>query len=709
MATPKLTPDELRATSADRHAFATEPFRVLQGAADLLATAETDEQLLVARQVAIQCREHRDAVPAPLADVIDALVRELGLFPYLDNADLDDRALLTRETLRLGDLGDGSTVLHAAQAAVYGRLLAGDNVILSAPTSFGKSLVIDAVLASGKFDNVLVVVPTLALIDEIRRRLSSRKTGHKVVTHPTQPHGQRNAFVLTAERVLEIDNLPDIDLFVLDEFYKLADTDERGQILNQVFYEMRKAGVQYYLLGPNVESLGDDVPKALHEEFVRSDETTVALRFHDVPTTEGKTEALVSLADRLGEMTLIYCQSPDRAHKTARDLLAASFAKPAPDLASAAQWVADNFHPDWVVVEGLRHGIGIHHGQLPRALGQFMVKAFEEGRIRWLIATGTLIEGVNTHARHVVIYDQKRPGNRRMDEFAFRNISGRCGRMFHHFSGDVWLFGKRPSVDLPEVDIPILSQTDDAPTSLLQHLDDDDLTDRSRERLDPFEQQQELSAATLRANAGLDLTGQIQLAQRLRADPGAYHWALGFHQMPEYNQLDVVCQLLWESFGGLNSSYTRTWKQLTRQLMNFAYQASTKALIDEAVKQQPATDVDVVVKDVCYFVRNIAGYVFPVRLRALDRIQREVFKKAGLPAGDYSSYVARVEGLFLETPLVALDEYGVPPELAAKLRAHLRPDGDLDAVLTRLANLDVNKLSLTRFERELVDYAQRGL
>lgn len=244
-----LTAEELQEDSADPEKLAVRPFEIMQGAANLLACAEGSAQELVARQVIIQCREHRNALPAPLIDVVDALVRELGLFPYLDGDDLDDAALLSRETLRLPDLSGGSVVLHAAQASIYARLLAGDNVILSAPTSFGKSLVIDAVLASGKFDDVLVVVPTLALIDEMRRRLASRKTGHKVITHPTQPHGERNVFVLTAERVLEVETLPNIDLFVLDEFNKLADGDERGQILNQVFYDMRKRGVQYYLLG----------------------------------------------------------------------------------------------------------------------------------------------------------------------------------------------------------------------------------------------------------------------------------------------------------------------------------------------------------------------------------------------------------------------------------------------------------------------------
>jgi hypothetical protein len=712
----RVTPQELREMSTYQGAFAANAFTVLQGAADLLATADTAEDAAAAREIIIQCREHRDAVGPTTRAVVDALVRELGLFPYLDDTvdgALDDRDLLARETLRI----EGVAVLHTAQAAVYARLMAGDNVVLSAPTSFGKSLIIDALLMSGKFDNILIVVPTLALIDEIRRRLASRKTGHKVVTHPSQPVSERNVFVLTGERVLEMEALPTPDLFVLDEFYKLGErqrergpASERAQVLNQVFYDMRRKGVQYYLLGPNVHGLAEGVPSQLRAEFERRDDTTVALRFHDVPLDGDRAGALAKLCLRLGELTLVYCQSPASAHQTARSLLRAGVGHPEPGLASAAEWVAANFHPNWAVVEALRNGIGIHHGQLPRALGQFMVKAFEDGRIKILLATGTLIEGVNTHAQHVVIYDTKRPGNKKMDAFTFRNISGRCGRMFHHFSGDVWLFGKRPPDKLPEVDIPILSQDEQAPVSLLQHLDDVDLSDRSRERLQPFHEQSDLSDATLRANVGLDLEGQVMLARALRADPGRYHALLCFTATPKYDQLLEVCRLLWTYLGkrALSSGYSTSFSQLARQINNFSIRASTKALIDEAVAQNPSADIDRLVTDVCGFVRNIAGYAFPVRLRALDRIQREVFAGVGRRPGAYASYVARVEGLFLDMPLVALDEYGLPPELAQKLRGQLRPDGDLDRVLGRLLKL-VPGPELTPFERELVRYAQEGL
>jgi hypothetical protein len=705
--------EELREAVETGAGVREDPFALLRDLSGHAAQSQDPAERSLVRELIIQTREQREDFPAPMRAVVDALVRELGLFPYLDHNDtLSARDLLTRETLRQTGLADERIVFHVAQAEVFARLISGDNVILSAPTSFGKSLLIDALLASGRYDNVLVVVPTLALIDETRRRLAARQTGHKIVTHPTQPLAQRNALVLTAERVLEFPDLPQLDLFVLDEFYKLGDMDERSQVLNQVFYEIRRKGVQYYLLGPNVEGLSGGVDATTRGEFIRSLDTTVALRFHTVDTSAGEGPALVELCDRLQGPTLVYCQSPDSAHRAARMLLAADASRQAvPGLASAADWVAANYHPDWVVTLALRYGIGIHHGRLPRALGQFMVTAFEDGRINLLLCTGSLIEGVNTQAQNVVLYDKRRPGNKKMDAFTFRNICGRCGRMFRHFSGDVWLMHDAPEGELPDVDIPFLSQTDEVPTSLLQQLDEADLSERSQERLKPVHDQQEISEETLKANVGLDVDAQIALARHLRADPGRYHAALSFTGTPDYKQLEVACRLIWDFLGErtLKGDYVRSPSQLTRQLSALSHLGTTKALIDEAITVQQGDELDKTIAGICGFVRSVASFAFPVRLRALDRIQREVFTAAGMTPGSYVPYISRVEGLFLPSPLLALDEYGVPPELASKLRAVLAPDGNLDAVLDRLKKIDAAALQLSAFEIEMIQFAQAGV
>ena len=80
----------------------------------------------------------------------------------------------------------------------------GQSVVnFSAPTSFGKSLVIDALIASGRYPNIVIIVPTIALIDETRRRLSRFRGTHKI-SRIDQPAVEANIFILTQERHLHL-------------------------------------------------------------------------------------------------------------------------------------------------------------------------------------------------------------------------------------------------------------------------------------------------------------------------------------------------------------------------------------------------------------------------------------------------------------------------------------------------------------------------
>ena len=105
--------------------------------------------------------------------ILDALVREVGLYPYINVGNLSSRDLIAYEMHRPDNFGE-DFVFHRPQAEVYRALLDGQSIALSAPMSFGKSVIIDAIVASGRYSNVVVVVPTIALIDETRRRLTER-------------------------------------------------------------------------------------------------------------------------------------------------------------------------------------------------------------------------------------------------------------------------------------------------------------------------------------------------------------------------------------------------------------------------------------------------------------------------------------------------------------------------------------------------------
>ncbi len=270
----------IRAALADQRAVETNSFGLLREIARLVNQRSTHNE---GRDLVIRALAISDAFPESEREILTSLVRSVGLFPYmtaeLAAADLDD--YLAYELHRAENMG-GSIIFHSLQAKIFHQLMSGANVVLSASTSVGKSLIIDALVASGKFRKIVVIVPTIALIDETRRRLLER-FGERctVVTHPTQQEqpAKLNVYVLTQERVLQRTDLSNTDLFVVDEFYKVNMTGEtrsdRAVDLNLAFHKLVQTGAQFYLLGPHIQAIMG--LEAYEYHFIPSEFSTVAV------------------------------------------------------------------------------------------------------------------------------------------------------------------------------------------------------------------------------------------------------------------------------------------------------------------------------------------------------------------------------------------------------------------------------------------------
>jgi hypothetical protein len=679
-------------------------FAILQALCSYVSTPDTEHR---AHDVLLRALEHREAF-GEAAVVLDGLVRQVGLFPYLEPDELGLADNIAFEFHRPLNMDEDGVVFHRVQAQVYTLLMNGDNVVLSAPTSFGKSLIIDAIVASGKYQNIAVVVPTIALIDETRRRLSRFSNQFKIITHNSQKRGDRNLFIMTQERILDQPNIEPLDFFVIDEFYKLQprhEDSERSYLLNEAFYRLYKTDAQFYLLGPNIRGLDLSLAERLQFRFIKTDYKTVASDVRHVDAEDDDIDALVGLCSSLNEPTLIYCSSPARVRAVATALLELGRTEPA--LKSAVDWIGEEYDPDWLFAKALARGIGIHHGKLPRTLSQFVVRAFNDGLVRFLICTSTLIEGVNTKAKNVIIFDNK-IARRKFDFFTYNNILGRSGRMFQHFVGHVYIFHAPPADELPFIDIPAFTQPDDAPDSLLMQLDEQDLRPAARERLAKLSRDGELDLETLRMGKGIDPAAQIELAHEIRSNLGRYWPLLNWTAFPTWGQLQSVCNLIWDFL--VRDARMRagvvSGNQLAFRVNQLRQQGGASSLIKAALLQRPPDKTaDDVVEEAIDFLRSWANFHFPRYLMAVDRIQRAVFSKAGRRPGNFSFFAAQVENWFIDPAIMALDEYGIPIQVGQKLAALLRPDGDLDLVLGRLKQLKVNQLPLTDFERSLLEEA----
>lgn len=654
--------------------------------------------------------------------IVDSLCIHFGLFPYVGPG---RKYLSTPEVLALEfhkpkiSPRDSEFVFHADQAAIFHRLMDGENIILSAPTSFGKSAIMDALVASTHWQNIVIIVPTVALIDEVRRRLVRFTSRYNLITHPSQVSGEGNVYVLTQERFLEIPDELSVDLFMIDEFYKLGPEtadDQRMSMLNIAWRRLRSTGAQYYLTGPNVNSLAAALDATLRDSLHVSNYRTVAVDLEDRSDVvdNDRISDMASYWSGLEGSTLLFVSAPARAERTAIEVSQFVDMKEPSDFASqVGAWLAANFHPSWRVVEALQAGVAVHTGPMPRSLQRIMIRLFSRADVSTMVCTTTLIEGVNTSAKNVIIYDKK-INQKPIDYFTFANVQGRAGRMARHFVGRVISYMPPPDEELMEVDIPIDSQSPGAPLSSIIQLPEDELTVASRARLREVMAQTDLSVKTIRANRGYDPTLQIEAARSLLSNRflrANFAWS-GF---PTNDQARAVLQfgvqnlLAARQRRGMN--FNRLWGMISAV-------RDTRGDLRELVARQLAyrfegEDVSDVVASVLSFQRNWMGFTIPSLLRAVQKIYNEVAGVFGESSANYEFYLSQVENLFLAPGLLELDEYGVPLPLAIRLSnlgmARGQDFSEVLASFVEFAQRSTVRSQFTEVELWIIDDALDGL
>lgn len=639
--------------------------------------------------------------------ILKNMVRKSGLFPYLKK----EFTNLTPDDLRVLDLYrtpfSDSFVFHSMQYHIFDLLKEGQNVVLSAPTSMGKSAIVDSLLGLGTFKRLVLVVPTVALADETRRRLQERfGDRYQVIHHSSQEcHSKQVVYVLTQERVNERDDIVDIDLFVIDEFYKLAFRelkngavdykDERVTELNIALSKLLKVSKQFYLTGPFVNSIRGLERLGYPHTFVSTDFNTVAL---DVQTfgirandDEAKFNALAEIARACVGATIIYCKSPTVAGMVARELIRLGHSTPT--ASPHIDWVSEEFDADWDYTVALRNGIGLHFGALPRALQQYTADQFNAGKLRFLLCTSTIIEGVNTVAKNVVIYDN-RDGTRSIDKFTHGNIKGRAGRMGIHFVGKIFCLEEIPEDNLnQEVEIPLGIQDMDTPINLLASVQPDHLSEFSQDRFDEVFTSDRVSIDLVKKHSYFRVEQFEELYSMVEMMNDAEFTSLVFHWAPANNFLktfaEVIARVVPHTFnrngvpvkptdlmvaklvGYLNASsyseYLKSQIAYARQWINGGEKRTLSGAINNDLK----------------IISNTFGYTLPKLLSLLEDVVKHHALKRGIRNKiDYTHVKMTFESFHLPAGVNALEEIGIPIQTLHRLANRMEfPDqADVDGL-----------------------------
>ncbi|MGV7031046.1 DEAD/DEAH box helicase [Methylobacterium symbioticum] len=706
-----MSPDELRSVLGGSKFEKPAVIRIFREITSLVNAKTTHD---LGREMVIRALDVRDRLPAEILPLLDSLVQTTGLLPYLNpesRKTLEDFAL--HEAHKIPNV-EGEAVFHSLQLKIYNLIMSGINVVLSATTSVGKSMIVDSIIASSKFKKIVIVVPTIALIDETRRRLI-RKFGetHTIITHQSQERvqGKPVLYVLTQERVLARKDLTDVDFFVIDEFYKLdlRDVyDERAIDLNLCFHKLAMQGAVFYLIGPHVHEVRGLAERYNHY-FIPSQYSTVAVdvvQFNLPKKGEERLNKAVDLCTSLEDPTLVYCQSPSKAAEVAEALIGSNKFKPVKEMAPAVDWLSRHFPKEWTVIRALQYGIGIHHANVPRAIQQFIIRSFEENTVKILICTSTIIEGVNTVAKNVVIYD-RRVKTSNINYFTFKNIAGRAGRMGSHFVGKVFILEEPPAEDIHAINLPIEEQTEHTPLPLLLDLPEEDLAPISRERIQGIVDVSPLNLDTIKANRHIPVEIQNEVANLIKTNSQLRN-TLAWTGVPEGPQLNALCGVIFEYFGAsatLKGHQIHSGEQLAACLTKLKYVNTLREFIEERlIFKRGGTTVSESVEDTLKLLRKYIGYKLPKQIMALDSIHRDVSRQFGSrKTANYEMYAASVEGLFIDSGLFALDEYGIPPELTKRFMRKDRVVNKLDDAINLILTADVAGMDFHPFEKTLLD------
>lgn len=672
-----------------------------------------------ARQKLIQLLDYHKKNEISYTPLVNHLIRETGLFPYLEPETSDWQERFIYNAFKV-DVGEQTPLtLHREQSLLLKNLLDGKNIAVSAPTSFGKSFVIDAYIKIKKPKNVLIIVPTIALTDETRRRLY-KKFAHeyKIITTSDVELADKNIFIFPQERAINYINIVDeFDIIIVDEFYKASSNfdKERSPSLIRAMIKLGAKSKQKYYLAPNITSV-DKNPFTEDMEFIKLDFNTVYLEKHDlyksINNNEDKSQTLLTILDENKGKTLIYAGTYSNIESLTNLFLTTYKPTEKILLSQFSSWLSQHYDSNWSLTKLIKRNVGIHNGRLHRSLSQIQVKLFEEeDGINNLISTSSIIEGVNTSAENVIIW-RNRKGSAKLDDFTYKNIIGRGGRMFKHFIGKIYVLEQPPEEIHTQLDIPF-------PEEILGDLDETTYEGLlTQEQIAKLKLHNEEMADLIGAKIYSELKGESafqssnsELIKQIAIDlvKNADEWnGLFYLNKFEPKNWDRLLYKIVKIQPGNWETNHKTFVEFIK-ILAYNWSKSIPELLDDL------EEYDIGIDDFFKLERNVT-FKFTSLLQDINVLQKRILITKNY---DISRFISLCSQAFLPKVVFQLEEYGLPRMISKKIH-HSKiinfydRDLTIHSVIEQFSEIGMDKLvqetnDLDDFDLYIISYFYDGI
>lgn len=480
--------------------------RQLIGYSSVLSISTDYEKLALAYEIVTRIIEIKKDSDEYVLSAADLLLSRLGNFPgrqllrdrYFKKKEFSSTTnfaleRIAREAENTIEKASGEEqILTDFQFDLFSAVTEGRSVSVSAPTSAGKSFVLNLALerklSEAVKESIVYIVPTRALISEVslRIRVALRKSKLINIVVRTAPFPVRKeaiskgiVYILTQERLMSLLYSEDEGLWItsliIDEAHEIQ-KGKRGIVLQNsidgvlakfpgipvLFASPLISNPEYFLkvfgvldnVGSLVERLSpvsqnivlvDAVKGAtnkarfsivLRNEIIELGERVIDFKFRGSKTLI-KALLAVSLT-REGDSTIIFANGPADTEKIS-ECLAENLDEAIldDDVDSFIDFIKTEIHPEYPLIECLSKGVAFHYGYMPSIVRSNVERFFKEEKLNYICCTSTLLQGVNLPAKNIII-DKPKSGDKPMARPDFLNLSGRAGRLLKEFHGNIW-------------------------------------------------------------------------------------------------------------------------------------------------------------------------------------------------------------------------------------------------------------------------------
>ena len=325
----------------------------------------------------------------------------------------------------------------------------------SAPTSYGKSSIINELIVNDNYNKIGIIVPTRSLINQTYHKIKEEIKGYKIIVHDEMYDGEEKFIgILTQERALRLLEKENFyfEKIYIDEAHNILNDDNRSILLTRLIrknkikcenqkivyfspvinesknleirnnvVDIKQYRVKFNVKEPEIFELTLNKQERKYNRFINE--------FYLTDKGKPMYEYIIKNSN---EKNFIFINRPIKIEKFSRDFLSNYKIPDLEDeeIKEIIEMLKKHVHEDFYITDLIKKGIVYIHGKMPEQIKDYLEYKFKKcEKLKYIIANHVILEGMNLPIDRLFILSV-----RNLSKAQLVNLIGRVNRLNEIFT-----------------------------------------------------------------------------------------------------------------------------------------------------------------------------------------------------------------------------------------------------------------------------------